>query len=280
MTIDFSHPTKPARATSTSKDPTQSVWHKRSLGVVLSAIFRLEYYTAFLNTFRYCKNPIDFTLRYLLKTGHYPVTVRMRTPLGESRVTTYCHDDILTIHEIFLRGDYNVGRDKSVVVDFGSNIGISTIYFLSRNEVGFVYCYEPLPKNIDRFQDNTTAFQARYELNRVAVGDHTGPVEFGWEPTGRYGGINRDTGRCIQVTCMDANDELERVIAKHGRIDVLKVDIEGMEKPVITRIPPEISRNIGTIIVENRFKTNPLIATHDMKRRNWVTTFTPRSLTA
>ncbi len=46
-------------------------------------------------------------------------------------------------------------RDISVVVDFGSNIGISALYFLTRNQDIKVYLFEPVPQNILRLKKKT-----------------------------------------------------------------------------------------------------------------------------
>ena len=43
--------------------------------------------------------------------------------------------------------------------------------------------------NADAYAANTAAFADRLTVNPVAVGLADGPVTFGWEETGRYGGI-------------------------------------------------------------------------------------------
>ena len=250
------------------------VRHSRSLNGVVEAATRPENYAAVVNAFRYCKQPIDVLQRYMRNGGAYPAMLALRTPLGAMPVEVYSPDDVQTINEIFFRGDYDVGRHNTVVVDFGSNIGLSAAYFLSRNPNAFCHCYEPLPQNIERFERNAGQFAGRYELNRVAVGERAGKVQFGWEPTGRYGGVDRNTGKWIEVDCVDSNAELDRVLGRHGHIDVLKVDIENLEKQVTKRIPVDMARRIRTLLVEYRFETNPLSETHSMKRRKWISTFT------
>lgn len=249
--------------------------HSRSLNGVIAAAFRPQNYTGVVNAFRYCDKPIDVMQRYIRNSGTYPAIVQLKTPIGMIAAEVYCPDDIQTVNEIFLRGDYESGTRNSVVVDFGSNIGLSAAYFLSRNSNAFCYCYEPLPQNIERFERNTKQFHGRCELNRVAVGESVGRVQFGWEPTGRYGGVGRDTGNWIEVDCVDSNSELDRVLTRHGSIDVLKIDIENLEKQVTERIPASLAKHIKTILVECRFETNPLSATHSMKKRvKWITMFT------
>jgi FkbM family methyltransferase len=94
-------------------------------------------------------------------------------------------------------------------------------------------------------------------LDAVAVGVEAGEVSFGWEPTGRYGGIGIETGSSIMVQCTKANDVLAEIINKHGHIDALKIDIESFEKEIISAIPMELKRKIRTIFVEQKYDHNP-----------------------
>jgi FkbM family methyltransferase len=183
---------------------------------------------------------------------------------------------VQTINEIFLRGDYDAPADGKVIVDFGSNIGISAAFFLSRRPDAVIYCHEPVPRNIERLKQNLAQFGDRVTLAETAVGTENGMVQFGWEPTGRYGGVGRETGAWIEVPCADSNEVLAAIIAKHGRINTLKIDIETLEAAVTSRIPPELSDKIDNVVVEYPFATNPLAATHVMERRHFVTLFRHR----
>jgi FkbM family methyltransferase len=225
------------------------------------------------------ERPLQLYGRYLLDTGTYPTSVRVRTPAGPLDLTLYSQHDVLTLNEIFCRLDYRASSTDSVFVDFGSNIGISAAYFLSRSpgSSAFAYLFEPLWFNVERLQRNLKPFEGRYQLQTVAVGTQEGVVEFGWENTGRYGGVGRrDTGQAVSVQCLDSNKVLEEIIAKHGRIDVLKIDIEGLEHDVATRIPQALAEHIGHIYTECHFKTNPFTATHTYVQRGSVAQFSRR----
>jgi FkbM family methyltransferase len=252
------------------------VRHRRSPGTILRALFERRHYVAAANAFARVNEPVDFLKRYVSNGGSYPADISVKTPLGSVSLTTYSPDDVQTINEIFLRGDYDVASDGVVVVDFGSNIGISTAFFLSRRPDSFVYCHEPVPRNIERLKRNLAQFAGRFDLREMAVGTENGPVRFGCEPTGRYGGVGRETGEWIEVPCRDSNEILAEIIAKHGRINTLKIDIETLEAVVTQRIPPELSAKIDNIVVEYPFSTNPLAATHDMESRHYVTMFRHR----
>lgn len=251
----------------------------RGGGVVLRAVFDLRHYIAARNMFRVYRNRADAFRRYLLGRGEYPARIAINTPTGSLTLSVYSYHDILTVNEIFCRRDYPVTPQHRVIVDFGSNIGISAAYFLTSAPNSFVYLYEPLQFNIDRLRDNLHSLAGRYALHEVAVGEADGEVEFGWEDTGRYGGVGLKTGKYVSVNCWDSNKILEEIITRHGWIDILKIDIETLERQVTERIPIAIARNIGRIYVEHTFVSNPLEQTHTYRQYGAVAQFVNKART-
>ena len=236
----------------------------RKVGTVAKALMERRHYHAALNMIRLYKEPVEMFRRYLTARGDYPFTCQVKTPSGWLDLRLFTPHDVLTVNEIFCREDYRAEPEDTVVVDFGSNIGISAAYFLSRGPHVHSYLFEPLPANIERLQINLARFRDRYTLEQVAVGPADGEVEFGWEETGRYGGVGAATGRTITVKSRNSTAVLEEVIARHGHIDVLKVDIEGLEDAVIGGISESLGRHIDKIFVEYAFDDNPLPATHSL----------------
>jgi FkbM family methyltransferase len=252
-------------------------YHRRSLSAAVRAIMKPDNYIGFARVLARCSSPFDFLKRYMGSRGSYPTSFQVRTPTGNVPLTAYTPDDVLTINEIFFRGDYGTEVNDRVVVDFGSNIGVSATYFLSSNRGAFVYCYEPVPQNVGRLRQQLEAFPDRYQIEEVAVAPQDGPVTFMWEPTGRYGGIGMANGEPMTVTGMDSNSILERVIAERGQIDLLKIDIESLEFETVSRIPEYMARKIKRVIAEFRFTENPLSATHKMSFKAPITTFRLRA---
>jgi FkbM family methyltransferase len=245
----------------------------RDLGLVLSALLEKRHYIAARNMLRVYRNPVDAFGRYFLAGGQYPASIVVNTLTGPLSLALYSYHDILTVNEVFCRLDYPAAAEDRVIVDFGSNIGISAAYFLTTAPNSFAYLYEPYEPNIERLSDNLRTFESRYALHEIAVGQADGEVEFGWEETGRYGGVGIKTGKYISVPCRDSNKILEEIVARHGRIDILKVDIESLERQVTERIPVRIARNIGRIYVEYRFESNPLKQTHTCRHYGAVAHF-------
>ena len=215
-----------------------------------SSLLQARHYYAIASSLGTYSNPIDGLRRYLLNSGEYPVKIGIRTPIGEIRPTLFHPDDMLTTNLVFCRRDYAALSDVRCVVDLGSNIGLSVLYFLSRNRYCRVWAYEPVPQNIQRFRLNVADFANRIMFEEVAVSNVSGVVEFGTEPTGIYGGIGQMTGNIISVPCRHINDVLTDVLAQNSVIDILKIDIEGCEIPAFEAISPELLARIRVVYLE------------------------------
>jgi FkbM family methyltransferase len=222
----------------------------RSPALIRSEITQPSNYVALWRMLRLYRAPGRNLGRYLLGRGKYPYRCRVRTPRGEVAPTLYSSQDMLTMNEVFCREDYAAGPELRVAVDIGSNIGVSALYFLTRNHESRCHLYEPVPENVRRLRDNLADYEDRCEVQQVAVADREGQVEFGVEPTGRYGGIGLDYGQTIQVDCLEINRVLDDVLAREGRIDVLKIDTEGMELATVRAIRPELLERIGVVYFE------------------------------
>jgi len=81
------------------------------------------------------------------------------------------------------------------------------------------------------------------------------------------------TGRYLSVPCRDSNSVLKEIIARHDRIDILKIDIETLERQVTERIPVDVARKIDRIYVEYEFRSNPLELTHSYRQYGSVGQF-------
>jgi len=199
-------------------------------------------------------DPLDVFRRYYLHQGSYPYTVRLRTPIGTLALELHSWHDFITVHEVFFRQDYRLSRTEAerlrVAVDFGTNIGVISAYFLTRNPEVQVYSYEPVPRIAALARKNLAPFVTRLEFNECAVGIEDGTVSFGIENSGRYGGIGISHAEHIEVQCRRGESELKRVLRQHPQIDVLKLDIEGMEVPIIESLTPPVLEAIGCIIAE------------------------------
>lgn len=219
------------------------------------APFRAANYRTVLHSLRTFERPATVLYRYVTNRGDYPYEIGLKTPTGPLAISLPSFHDLRTANEVFNREDYGTRDDVDVIVDLGANIGISALYFLSLNEHSRVYCYEPSPVNLPRLHENLAEYSARTFIDRRAVSDTSGTFKFNAEPVGRYGGLLTDeytapVVNVIDVEVIDINAALESVLAREPRIDVLKVDTEGTEIPIVKAIRPDLLARIDEIVLE------------------------------
>jgi FkbM family methyltransferase len=224
----------------------------RDIPTLLKSALQTRHYAALLNMAKTYDHPLEMLTRYLTGSGSYPFTARVKTPTGLLQIPLYSHHDLLTVNEIFCRKDYQAPAPAKRIVDFGSNIGISGLYFLSQDPAARVHLFEPVPSNVERLRRTLRGYEDRYQVHAVAIGTADGEVEFGQEPTGRYGGIGQATTQIIRVPCQHVNTALAEVFLDpfFDQIDVLKIDIEGYEAKVVSAIAPEHLARIRNILAE------------------------------
>ena len=222
----------------------------RGFRQTLSALTHPEHYVALWNMGRVYDRFWENFRRYLVGSGAYPYTPLVRTPVGRISPTLYSFHDMLTLNEVFCRIDYPAARSTSVVVDVGSNIGISALYFLTRNQLSRCYLYEPDPANVIKLEENLESYQSRYVLHQQAVSFEAGKLAFGTEATGRYGGLGVNTGTTIEVETVTINQVLKEVLRHEKHIDILKLDIEGLEEKTVAAIDPQFLDKIDRIYIE------------------------------
>ncbi|MDP9142737.1 MAG: FkbM family methyltransferase [Pseudomonadota bacterium] len=218
---------------------------------ILRAVRSPIYYRAAWNTLRYFKSPLWVLSCYLgLFRSGFPTSLTIDYKGRSASFTVFTPDDVVTAIECFGKQDYAAVSSARCVVDFGSNIGISVLYFLTHFPESRVYAYEPDPKNIERLRLNLSTHADRYELDPSAVGAKAGRAKFGREPTGRYGGLGLDFPDQIEVEVRDADEILCKILAIEGVIDLLKIDVEGQERAVLLALSETTLRGIRSIAVE------------------------------
>ncbi|KAA9005083.1 FkbM family methyltransferase [Histidinibacterium aquaticum] len=252
--------------------------HKRALASKMGAITERRHWRAFANSFAVTSPPVEHLLDYVLRRQDgYPKHVSLATPIGTVEATMFLPDDRLTVNEIFCRLDYEVSPGIRTAVDFGSNVGISALYFLSRNPEVKVWLYEPNPANVTKLTEQVAPYADRVVLNPVGVAAEDGTLEFGFEPTGRYGGAGLDFPEKVQLDVHSAERVLSEIIAERGRIDVLKVDIESLEEEILLSLSKETASKIELLLVEGEFTPGLLDETHTPTVYGPITRFERRT---
>lgn len=190
---------------------------------------------------------------YVLRRGDNPAPVRVRTPHGRAQLRLRHVHDYTTVAEIYAQEIYPVGPTDDVIVDVGANIGSFSVYAATRRPSVRVYAYEPVAENLERLRANVAPFGDRVTVNPVAMAVAAGEVQFGIEETGRYGGIGVETAAHITVPAVAIADVVTEIIEREGRIDVLKLDVEGLERDLLAAVPEAAAAKIGRVVLEWRY---------------------------
>lgn len=219
------------------------------------APFRAANYRTVAQSVRTFRRPATVLYRYVTNRGDYPYEIGLKTPTGPLAISLPTFHDLRTANEIFNRQDYGTRQDVDVVVDLGANIGISALFFLTLNDHSRVYCFEPSPINLPRLKTNLSEYADRTVIDPRAVSDVSGTFGFNAEPVGRYSGLVNDAYtepvvNVIDVEVIDINSVLESVLAREPRINVLKIDTEGTELPIVKAIRPDLLTRIDEIVLE------------------------------
>lgn len=225
----------------------------RTWGRLMSAPFRRDNYATLRMTFRVVASPRAFLFRYVFTAGGYPWDVVLKTPTGPVEVRLFSRHDIVTIAETFCRNDYT-DQAPRLVVDVGANIGLVSLFFLTRRVDASAVCVEPDPVNVPRLIYNLRGFTGRYELHEVALSTVPGSLEFVQHHTGRYGALAEFSSRDgPRITVQGVTPEfLLRPLVARTRIDLLKIATEGNELGLVASIPADVRRGIGVILFKDR----------------------------
>ncbi len=161
--------------------------------------------------------------------------IRLRLRLGDAPVDLWFSDgaELAVIWSIFIAGEYAAldVADAGTIIDLGANIGVATLWFRSLNPNARIVSVEPDPFTFEKLRMNL-ARDPLVKCVHAAITPESGPVAFASAPKSwesRVGGASSAiTGEVRGIT-------LDELVASEGidPIDILKVDIEGMEFSVL-----------------------------------------------
>ena len=160
--------------------------------------------------------------------------------------------DFFVFHETFTSRCYDlpdslVPAAPAVIVDLGANIGLTTLFLADRFPGASHLCVEPNPDNLALLRANTSFLADRLTILEGAASDRPGEARFS-DSDWSWGGHLVDNGPSTRsVRCLT----LDEIMSKYriDAIDILKVDIEGAEKQIVSRDPGWLSR-VGCVVIE------------------------------
>jgi len=172
----------------------------------------------------------------------YPAPFRVR--LGGT--------DLITLGHVIGDSGYDLPYDPGSprwIIDVGANAGYSAVYFAHKFPSATVVAIEPDPGNFDLLVHHADSYP-NIEPLRAALWTADGTVDLVDPGRGSWGLRADDETEAVEVTQVPAitmNTLLDRFGI--GRVDLLKVDIEGGEKKVFAEAGQWISR-VDQIAIE------------------------------
>jgi len=153
-----------------------------------------------------------------------------------------------SIEEIFVEECYRFSslRNNPVIIDCGSNIGLSILYFKRLFPDSKIIGFEPDKEIFELLAKNVSSFKLNeITLLNKAVSIDNNPISFYVE-----GSLAGST--VIDFEGLNNVQKIEAVRLKEflkEKVDFLKIDIEGAENEVIFDIAPELE-NVETLFIE------------------------------
>lgn len=142
------------------------------------------------------------------------------------------------------------------VLDIGANIGLSTLAVAPQVPAGRVLAFEPVPRNLAALRWNLAANGlAQARAVPVALGQEAGRLRFfvseefgagGHAMTERHAAGAELPATEVPMTTLDAFAAAEGI----GRIDLVKLDVEGFEPEVLAGGAATLARTRPVVVLE------------------------------
>jgi FkbM family methyltransferase len=171
----------------------------------------------------------------------------------------------LVFKEIFVTDFYEIDTlvsqlpPKPLIVDIGANVGYFNVMLFSKIKDATVYAYEPIPKNFELFKTNISlnpGLEKNIHLfNKAVTGTPCDNVELFMEHStdnsviaSIYSDFDQQNKYSTKVPAIS----LQEIINGNGfsRVDLLKVDCEGSEYPIIYETPAAIWSKVNRVAIE------------------------------
>lgn len=167
----------------------------------------------------------------------------------------------------FVREEYGSvapGDTPRVLVDAGAYIGDTSSYFLSRYPSLRSIALEPMFESIEMARRNLAPYGNRALLCECALTADGATVHMSGEQTGAR--VSANGG--IEVPSVT----IPKILADlpEGRIDILKMDIEGAEGPIFASTPEAWLPNVGLIIVKTHGPESTATVLGALSANGWV----------
>lgn len=199
------------------------------------------------------------TFKYLVGKI-FPALFRKESFLG-FQMEFFTYQDFSSLfNEIFILEEYDfknvfVGdvfekKENFLIIDGGSNVGMSVLYFKKKYPKAQITAFEPDEKTFQMLEKNIQINElSNVELHQMALSDEAGRADFYFEKN-KSGSLGMSLFNRFEVK----NREYKKETVKIARlsdyikmpVDLLKLDIEGAENKVVM----DLEKNNKLILIE------------------------------
>jgi len=150
-------------------------------------------------------------------------------------------------------------RSGEVACDIGANIGATALPMgKAVGEIGQVYCFEPVPKNLELLEKNIASnFFTTIHVKNIALSNADGELII-HVPNGQPGMASVNNSKAthddISVTACRFDDWIDATSISH--VAVCKIDVEGHEELVLEGMSKSLSDGkISAILFEHHYSS-------------------------
>lgn len=173
-------------------------------------------------------------------------------------------------HEIFISEEYAVLKPLlpscKMIFDIGGHIWYFSLWALKQNSQLKIHFFEPFPQLIMQAKSNLQSYADQVIFNTFWLAKETWAYDFLFNPqktmqSSLFPSFLNPSWEVQTVQCQNLNTYLEN---QHiTQVDLLKLDIEGMEYEVLSDLSNENRKKIKNLIAEIH-----LLSDSDLSKRN------------
>jgi FkbM family methyltransferase len=179
---------------------------------------------------------------------------RLRTKSGACCEVRPGTSDWWIFLEIFVFGIYrrveeDIRRSR-IIIDVGANVGFFAIHASALNPAGEIHAFEPFPGNVEQMKKNLLLNANHHvQIHPDAVSDKSAAVTLYFTPGDDSGcTLSQTRAHSCSVNAVGVNGLFQACGV--SQCDLLKMDCEGSELPILQAAAPEVLAKIRSIIME------------------------------
>lgn len=170
------------------------------------------------------------------------------------------------LNEVFIKQDYGYKTtDKVILIDIGTNIGITSLFFSGFDYIDKIYGFEPVEETYNQANYNLELNKDIHKvesIKNIGLAKNDRKEIFSFDNTikgntGVRGALSPNyskskSANAVEVTLKDASDELSKIIdASDNKKIIVKMDCEGAEYEILENLKAsKVLNKIDLILLE------------------------------